>query len=222
MPSLRFIFDRIHEFINSFLNFCSFGFISRRSSLNANSHNNPAAAPAVNVRSTNFQSSLRSYFGAGCLNNSSDSEHDNTYGYFENRRRSQRSLEGNNETTTTTATTTTKTPTLSIASEAVAHSYEDITQPNYHNYLWLSSQWDQTDLVASFYFLPNWVQHFKGPFHSDINPRPDENLNSSADSSRRETSQVFKFILDKVLWKKERETCRSFVDFIYKIFSISI
>ena len=48
-----------------------------------------------------------------------------------------------------------------IASEAVAHSYEDITQPNYQNYLWLSSQWDRTDLFSAFYFLLNWVEHFK-------------------------------------------------------------
>ena len=48
-----------------------------------------------------------------------------------------------------------------IANEAVSHSYEDITRPNYRNYLWLASQWDRTDLLSARYFLLNWADHFK-------------------------------------------------------------
>lgn len=54
-----------------------------------------------------------------------------------------------------------------IANEAVAHSYEDITKPDYRNYLWLSSQWDRTDLFSAFYFLLNWSEHFVTKLESD-------------------------------------------------------
>lgn len=88
-----------------------------------------------------------------------------------------------------------------IASEAVAHSYEDITRPNYYNYLWLSSQWDRTDLFSSFYFLFNWVDHFKSSklvsFNQEIN-----------DVTNHKKSIM------QYIWEKERK-CNTFLEFIH-------
>lgn len=80
-----------------------------------------------------------------------------------------------------------------IASEAVSHSYEDITKPDYRNYLWLSSQWDRTDLFSTFYFLLNWSEHE----HFSIKEEKDETNNFS---------NLFK-----------KRTCNSFFNFIYKL-----
>ena len=72
-----------------------------------------------------------------CLSSSNDSDYEDKYSFNEPKRLLQL-----------------------VANEAVAHSYEDITQPDYRNYLWLSGQWDRTDLFSAFYFLLNWSEHF--------------------------------------------------------------
>lgn len=91
-----------------------------------------------------------------------------------------------------------------IASEAVAHSYEDITQPNYHNYLWLSSKWDRTDLFSSFYFLLNWADH----------------LNASNDKVREKADPYnFKMSMLYLIGKRDRK-CQAFLEFMNKLIPI--
>ncbi len=91
-----------------------------------------------------------------------------------------------------------------IANEAVAHSYEDITQPNYRNYLWLSSQWDRTDLISSFYFLLNWAEHLKKSSQS-----------GEIKITRNQSEHLFK---KKLLFPFM--ICNSFIDYIQNLASL--
>ena len=76
-------------------------------------------------------------------------------------------------------------PSQVVAVDAVAHSYEDITRPDYHNYLWLSSAWDRTDLGGAGYFVANWVDQIRGV--GGVSGRVD---GSSLDGSRVDGSRV--------------------------------
>jgi CTD nuclear envelope phosphatase 1 len=90
-----------------------------------------------------------------------------------------------------------------IANEAIAHSYEDITQPDYRNYLWLSSQWDRTDLCSAFYFILNWSDYFK---NSAIAPL------KSHDADEPSTKPFSSFIPPN--FRSKTVLCRTFIHFL--------
>lgn len=90
-----------------------------------------------------------------------------------------------------------------IAQEAVAHSYEDITQPDYRNHLWMSSQWDRTDLFSAFYFLLNWAAKFDAEREIDF---------------EHDTVSIFKKTLFFFIGKQNN--CQPFLSFIYNMTSL--
>lgn len=112
-----------------------------------------------------------------------------------------------------------------IANSAVSHSYEDITDPNYHNFLWLSSQWDRSDLSMAFYFLPNWFQYFNDLCYKDEQQkRTDGNAVKLANSTFNATTAVTNSthipftskIFSITIWKRN-SPCRSFLNFLHQM-----
>lgn len=94
-----------------------------------------------------------------------------------------------------------------MAHEAVAHSYEDITQPNYRNHLWMSSQWDRTDLFSAFYFLLNWAEQF------------DKQDNKEIQVNKDISNSYFKSTVLIFLTGKGGSICQPFLNFIYNLTS---
>lgn len=176
---LRAVFENIRYLFAKIINLFSFGLLgtttrnrTRKSSLNA--YNN-----------TNYRFKLKYNDSLDCLSsssNSSDSDGENPAAASERRKEQNYNAVLNRQTEI-------------IANEAVAHSYEDITQPDYRNYLWLSSQWDRTDLFSSLYFLLNWAEHFK--------KQPNDGINTEYSSSAS-----FTFI------------CHSFIEYAQKLSSL--
>lgn len=158
---------RLQHWLCRLLNFLSFGwirlparaylsdyYIAPNTTLNSGNNGSTSGSSLLTGSASGFNSS------SGCLTgNSSDSDDafgDETSGPEEGnnntrRRRSQRRSVTviNNHSNTNNS--------LTVATDAVSHSYEDITRPDYHNYLWLSSGWDRTSLSVAPYFLPNWI-----------------------------------------------------------------
>ena len=181
----RYALRRIQHLLYRLLNFLSFGFIRLPAgsylsdyyipSTGTGSHSNLAAASA-----TGFNSS------SGCLSsNSSDSEGELSLSasaspsspFPRTRRRSPR-------------TSLTEPAVSAVAQEAVAHSYEDITRPDYHNYLWLTSRWDRTELAGAGYFVGSWVETLRsgagsGDGNGDENGSGDGNGDGNGSGNAR-------------------------------------
>ena len=99
-----------------------------------------------------------------------------------------------------------------IANSAVSHSYEDITNPNYHNFLWLSSPWDRSNLSTAQYFLPNWFQYFNdlctNHNENSLNNNVPTALSTKPDPDPTNSNYSFTF---------KKSPCRSFVNFLHQM-----
>lgn len=173
---------KVIGFITRIIDFLSFGFIRIKTQSSESS--------------TNFRSKNRHNNSMDCLSsssNSSDSELDNL---------NNEKLKSNISFRGGSARLADQKNQL-IAHEAVAHSYEDITQPDYRNHLWMSSQWDRTDLFSAFYFLLNWAEKFND--EKEVELEKDSNSN-------------FKRALFVLLGKTN--ICQPFLNFIYNLTSL--
>ena len=179
---------RLQHWLCRLLNFLSFGWIRLPAraylsdyyiSPNTSNSTSNTGPSLLTGSASGFNSS------SGCLTgNSSDSDDafgDETSGpeegHSSRRRRSQR------RSASIHASTSNIPNNLAVATDAVSHSYEDITRPDYHNYLWLSSGWDRTSLSIAPYFLPNWI--------STLMKQPARNVIETDPTKEKEKRTIF-------------------------------
>lgn len=222
---LQQLMRRVRHLLCRMLSFLSFGLIRLHGSVYLSDYyvdDEDVASPGGGQ--------FRRSFSGGCVNGgSSDSESDATLptdGRLPNtrRRRSQRSIHSRDSSASRTppllatrSTTGGSGGSVAIANDAVAHSYEDITRPDYHNYLWLSSQYDQTELSSAFYFLPNWVQHFERCKERDVDIDLVHETGSSHSSSNETSTNASTSLTSALFNRSKRTICRSFSDFLRRL-----
>jgi hypothetical protein len=212
LPLLKYALKRLHNWVYRFLNFISFGWIrlpagSYLSDYYIDIPPTSTLATLANVVASGFNSS------SGCLSsNSSESEGE---------------LFGVSSLPSTAARARRRSPrtslTDSVAIEAVAHSYEDITRPDYHNYLWLSSRWDRTDLGGASYFVANWIEIMQSRIAK-------ENISTSTSTSSKDTTDDIKDCITPAGGALSTTTttttttttkhCKSFLNFLHKFASL--
>lgn len=157
---LSFILKRIESFFFRIINYVSFGAIRLRRS---SSSRQSSSSRTISIEAKRSASN--------CSDGSSSDTDTETYSNFDFDSNSECSVNSRNfkiqskrlnsqSQNQEVINTKLKNKLDTIANSAVSHSYEDITNPNYHNFLWLSSPWDRSNLSTAHYFLPNWFQYF--------------------------------------------------------------
>lgn len=157
---------------------------------------------------------------SGCLTgNSSDSDDafgDETSGPEEGNNNSSGRRRRSQRRSATSHASNNSSNSLTVATDAVSHSYEDITRPDYHNYLWLSSGWDRTSLSVAPYFLPNWISTLmKQTLKIVIEPKEDDDDNANKDNM--EKGSFFSFLS---AGKRKPTRCRVFLQLYLNLSSL--
>lgn len=199
---LKYALKRLQNWVYRLLNFISFGWIRLPAGSYLSDYYIPTAPHSLAAAiSSGFNSS------SGCLTSNSSESDDggesnmsnmssmssmatSSASAFRTRRRSPR-----------TSVTELSSSVSSVAIEAVAHSYEDITAPDYHNYLWLSSRWDRTDLLGASYFVANWIGMLRS------------SSNNNSETTEKEVTPVCKS-------STSTKHCKSFLNFYHKLASL--
>ena len=234
----RLLLKRLHHYLCRLVNWLSLGFIQWHASpyylsdyylhdkhrpkpVGKNSNNN-SGGNSFFSSPRGLLASLRGGFSNsfGCLSSggSSDSEPDlasSNSSLNIPRRRSQRTQ------STAPATSTyqhmQQNMSQSIANDAVAHSYDDITSPDYHNYLWLSSPYDRTDLFSAPYFLPNWIHFFLNEFRKSREADASTTTADSDAATEEKTSYRLKLVFNWGTARASLMPCKTFSSFLQNL-----